>query len=193
MPAARDSHGRFVKETHENVVEGLLKESVHYSKTQDDLLDIHVGNPLRRITQVLEEIKKQKAFSFTLRGSLGVMGVALVLGTFGVFGGEKMLCNKGMQSKIGMVKVLQASDIEKSDLFLVGNIVDWMGTFSGKTKTRPRILLIERDGGTVSLPYTSKVDIESYSNQGVIATGDYDSCSETLKVTSTTGIETVEN
>lgn len=173
-------------------VEKLLKESVHYSKVQDDLLDIHVGNPLRRITKILEEIKKQKAFSFTLKGSLGVMGVALVLGTFGVFGGEKLLCNKGVQSKIGMVKVLQVSDPETSTLFLVGNLVDWLNTFTGKVRTHSRVILVEGDGGIVSIPYVPTIDVESYSGQGVVATGDYDACSETLKVTSPTGIETVE-
>jgi len=36
--------------------------------------------------ELLQDIKKQKAFSFTLKGSLGIAGVALALGMFGIFG-----------------------------------------------------------------------------------------------------------
>ena len=102
----RDAQGHFIKkdpaekEKASNSVTDFVKKQTKLSKTDDDntLLDVHIGNPLRRITVLLEEIKKQKAFSFTLRGSLGIMGVVLALSIFGFFGTTTALCNKGVQS-----------------------------------------------------------------------------------------------
>ena len=88
-----DSHGHFIHKfptppkpgSQPSLTEKLFPThvSVDHKVTQDALLDVHIGNPLRRITQLLEEIKRQKAFSFTLKGSLGIMGVALALSVFG--------------------------------------------------------------------------------------------------------------
>src|SRR3990167_9464453 len=99
-----------------NPISNFLRNNTSVSKTKDDstLLEIHIGNPLRKITQLLEEIKKQKVFSFTLKGSLGIMGVALALSVFGIFGGSKMLCDKGIQTQVGMIKELESSSSEKS-------------------------------------------------------------------------------
>src|SRR3989338_3621357 len=99
-----------------NPISNFLRNNTSVSKTKDDstLLEIHIVNPLRKITQLLEEIKKQKVFSFTLKGSLGIMGVALALSVFGIFGGSKMLCDKGVQTKLGTLKILAVPENEPS-------------------------------------------------------------------------------
>ena len=86
--------------------------SIRIEKTTDDntLVDVHVNNPLKKVIALLEEIKKQKAFSFTLKGSLGIMGVFLALSVFGIFGGGKLLCDKGLQTKVGELRVLQLTE-----------------------------------------------------------------------------------
>lgn len=162
-------------------VEKLLKESVHYSKVQDDLLDIHIGNPLRKITQLLEQIKKEKAFSFTLKGSLGAMGVVLVIGSFGIFGGEKLLCNKGVQSHIGIIRVLNTQDLEASTVPFFGGFIDYLKGITGTGETHHRILLMQAEKN-IALPYSDEINVATYAGQLVIATGDYDSCSEILKI-----------
>jgi len=53
----------------------LISHTGNY-KGEDDILDIHIGNPFRRIIALLEDLKKQKAFSFTLKGSLGIAGLS---------------------------------------------------------------------------------------------------------------------
>src|SRR5438046_1279755 len=87
-------------------VEKFVSSHVHYSKNDDDILDVHIGNPLYKITKLLEEIKKQKAFSFTLKGSLGIAGVVLAFTFLGVLGAGNVLCSKGVQSEIGVVQIL---------------------------------------------------------------------------------------
>lgn len=63
---------------------------------------------------MLEDIKNQKAFTFTLKGSLEIMGVALVIGSFGIFGGTRAFCEKGVQTKQGVIKSLNYQDAQKN-------------------------------------------------------------------------------
>src|SRR3989304_9340450 len=134
-------------------LEKFISENVHYSKNKDDLLDVHIGNPLRRITELLEEIKRQKAFSFTLKGSLGIAGVALALGVFGVFGGGKILCEKGVQSYIGTVKTLNVMEQESSGIPVLSQFLDY---FAPK-QTHNKVVLVKNDESVISLPFSSKV------------------------------------
>lgn len=185
----RDSHGHFIKKqipqtptTPKNIATKLLEEingkSANIKESSDDLIDIHVGNPLRKIVELLQEIKQQKAFSFTLRGSLGIAGVALALGVFGVFGGGQILCERGIQSHIGTVKVLNATEVENSGVPVLSQILDY---FSSK-QTHNKTVLIKPDYSVVSLPYSSKVDYAKFVEMPVIVTGNYNSCSQTLNI-----------
>ncbi len=166
-------------------LEKLISENVHYSKNKNDLLDIHIGNPLRRITELLEEIKRQKAFSFTLKGSLGIAGVVLALGVFGVLGGGRMLCDKGIQTQIGTIKILAIQEKEPDGLPILSNILDW---FSPKPSYN-RTVLIREDNSAIRLPYSREVNFSQYSNFQVIATGNYDSCAQSLTIQDPAALE----
>lgn len=163
----------------------FITQHTHYSKNQDDLIDVHVGNPLRKITLLLEEIKKQKAFSFTLRGSLGIMGVFLALSVFGVFGGGKLLCDKGVQSQIGVIKTLAVYDTDGPTIPVLSSILDY---FSPK-KVHQRSVLVKENEAIINLPFSKDVNLAQYQNLPVMLTGNYDACSQTLKVTDPAAIE----
>ena len=192
----RDEHGHFVKKnipqaptTPKNIATKLLEEingsTANVKESSDDLIDIHVGNPLRKIVALLQEIKQQKAFSFTLKGSLGIAGVALALGVFGVFGGGQILCERGVQSQIGTLKILNSTEIESSGVPVLSQIIDFFSTKQTHNKT----VLIKPDYTVVSLPYSSKVDYTKYIEMPVIATGNYNSCSQTLSITDNKDIQ----
>ena len=192
----RDEHGHFAKKvipetsvTPQNLATKLLKEingsTTNVKESSDDLIDIHVGNPLRKIVTLLQEIKQQKAFSFTLKGSLGIAGVALALGVFGVFGGGQILCQRGVQSQIGTLKVLNTTEIESSGVPVLSQILDYFSTKQTHNKT----VLIKPDYFVVSLPYSSKVDYAKYVEMPVIVTGNYNSCSQTLTIADDKGIQ----
>lgn len=163
----------------------FFKENTKYSKDNDDLINIHIGNPLQKIVTLLEDIKKQKAFSFTLKGSLGIMGVFLTLSVFGVFGGGKILCDKGSQSHIGIVRILQIEDTIPSQIPLLDPFLEY---FAPKQKHK-RAILIKEDSSIVKLSYVRNLDYKEYVNQPIIATGNYDSCGQTLTLEDKEGIE----
>lgn len=188
----RDEEGHFVHTAGPEPVEGsknpinkFFSENVHYSKSKDDLLDVHVGNPLHKVIQLLQDIKNQKAFSFTLKGSLGIAGVALALGLFGIFGAGNLLCDKGVQKEIGIIKVLNVQEQESASIPLLSGILDY---FSPRAKHNS-IVLIKLDQTVISLPYSSKVDLTKFFNYPVIATGKYNSCSQTLTITDANGLQ----
>lgn len=193
----RDAHGHFVSAPDsnpsrpQNALSRLFTKNTAVANTHDDdtLIDVHVGNPLRKITKLLEELKRQKAFSFTLKGSLGIMGVALALSLFGIFGGSKMLCDKGTQSHIGNIQVLQATEVETSQVPLIGPLIDFSSRFSKPKQIRQRVILVKSDSQTIHIPYTVGVPLLQYQGQTVIVTGRYDSCSQTLILQNPEGIE----
>lgn len=169
-----------------------IANNTRYDKKHDDLLDIHVGNPLARITQLLQDIKKQKAFSFTLKGSLGIMGVGLVLSTFGIFGGAKLLCDKGRQTHVGIVRVLGTVDEIDYQWPLIQPVVEYYKNFMhpGSIDTKhPRAILQTNGSDTIYIPYNKEVDMSLFNKQKVLVTGEFDSCSRTLRVDDRGAIE----
>lgn len=172
-----------------------ISKAVKVSKTADEstLLDVHVGNPLKKITQLLEDIKKQKAFSFTLTGSLGVMGVALAISAFGIFGGSKAFCDKGRQTHMGVLKVLQVREIEPSHVFLFGAIVDYYRSFfkANENDIHDRVILVNQEG-SIHLPFSKNIAFNNFNGQNVFATGHYDSCAKELVVSEEKGMQSAQ-
>src|SRR3989338_7295204 len=140
-----------------NPISNFLRNNTSVSKTKDDstLLEIHIGNPLRKITQLLEEIKKQKAFSFTL-------------------------------------KVLTISESEPS-IPLLGPVINYYKKiFSIPTSVKHDRTILASQEGIIHLPYTRDVSFTEFANKNTFATGEYDSCSKTLKVSGSKSIELIQ-
>lgn len=167
---------------------------VHYDPDQNDLLDIHVGNPLTRITKLLEDIKKQKAFSFTLKGSLGVMGVVLIFSTFGLFGGSKLLCEKGRQTHQGKLIQLTTNDHAVSTLPLIGPVIDYYNMLMHPdfiARPKKRIILQTANAETIYIPHVNLIYYDQALGNTVLITGSYDSCSKTLRPQSQEDVEVI--
>ena len=171
---------------HQNPMSKFFSKNTHYSKGKDDLLDVHVGNPLHKITQLLEDIKKQKAFSFTLKGSLGLAGVALALGIFGIFGGGQILCEKGTQVQIGTIKQLQVVEDDPSgEIPALSQIINYLSP----KQQHPKFILVKNDESIIQLPFSRKIDLAKFINYKIIATGNYNTCSNSLKISDPKAIE----
>lgn len=188
----RDEKGQFINppdiKTAKNPLEKFLLSHTGNYKDQDDILDIRIGNPLGRIVRLLEDIKNQKAFSFTLKGSLGIAGVVLVISVFGIFGGGQIICDKGNQSVIGTVKVLNAREIYSRPVPFLSYILELMTPSQKYIKNR--MVLVKSDSKTIYLPYSEEVNVMQFANSSVIATGNYNSCTQTLRVNDSSSIET---
>lgn len=165
-------------EKRSNPLTSFIHDNSRVKKSQDDeLIDIHIGNPLRKITKLLEDIKQQKAFSFTLKGSLGIMGIAVVLGTFGIMGGTRAFCEKGIQTRIGKITSLTYEDSLKPNLF---SYFPFLEDFAGG-KTEKRTVLIEEDRSVLKLIFKNHFSAIALSyNTDYFVTGSYDSCTQSI-------------
>lgn len=188
----RDEEGHFIHveqpknpQSPRNPISRFFSEYTHYSKNQDDLLDLRIGNPLRRIIHLLEDIKRQRAFSFTLKGSLGIMGVFLALSVFGIFGGGQILCDKGNRTEIGVIKTLNILESDSSRVPILSQFLDY---FAPK-QLRNKIVLIKNDETVINLPYSGNVNFTKYVDYTVIATGSYNSCSQSLVIKDANGLQ----
>jgi len=190
QPIHVDKSVKPLRPEHHNPISNFLHKnsSVRKAKDDDELIDIHIGNPLRRITELLEEIKKQKAFTFDIRGSLGAAGLVLVIGTFGLFGGSKALCSKGVQTKVGGVKILTYQQVPDETLW---DKIPLLNTLLNR-QPQPRVILVEHSGNAIRLKGLPQNITASESQSEYLATGEFDSCSQTLDILSPTDVEVFE-
>lgn len=167
------------------------KVSVEHTADDDTLIDVKLNNPLRRIAELLEEIKKQKAFSFTLKGSLGVAGIAMVITTFGIFGGTKAFCSKGTQTHTGTLRQLEVKESPERSVVVERALIVWDALTGNdfQRRNRKRVILMKDDGSIIAVSER----IADLSLPGfkfpVIVTGDFDSCSQTLTLKNSNGVE----
>jgi hypothetical protein len=191
----RDEKGEFIKVPTQvplkNAITNFFISHTGHYKDQDDLLDIKVGNPLGRIMKLLVEIKKQKAFSFTLKGSLGIAGVILTLSVFGIFGGSQILCEKGRQTFVGTIRELNAREIYTQQVPVISYFLELVKPPSKLIKNR--VVLLRTDGTTLYIPFNENVDVSSYKNLMVFVTGKYNTCSQTFEVVDSYDIEKINN
>lgn len=161
----------------------LHSQSSKSTDKDDTLVDVHVNNPLKRITQLLEDIKKEKAFSFNIKGSLGLTGVILVVTSFGIFGGTQVLCSRGEQAHIGTLTVLTLPE-EKPVTWVTRAQTIWdamTGTERPAKTNLPRLALVQQDEVVYRL-----VGLTSHKNllpgNRYLITGEVDACTQTITI-----------
>lgn len=194
-PEASEPLGQTELNVNKNPVAAVVANKTKVSETDDDdtLINVHIGNPLKRITELLEDIKKQKAFSFTLKGSIGIMGVALTLSLLGFFGTTHVLCEKGIQTHKGIVKVLKVTDTEPDHVVAkIQRIIKYFSAFfssDDNTSPRYRYVLELSDNTTIHLNRGRDASFTPFKDKSVYATGNYDSCSRELTIQTSEAIE----
>jgi len=106
---------------------------------------------------------------------------------FGLFGGSQLLCDKGIQSQTGTIKVLNMKEIYSKPIPVISYLLELVSPPVKQIKSRT--ILVKNDGVTIYLPFSEKVNFSQYSENQVVATGNYNSCSQTLAIDDPTGIE----
>lgn len=117
------------------------------------------------------------------------MGVLLTLSVFGIFGGGQVLCDKGTQAEIGVIRQLQIREEDaSSEIPVLSQFLDYIRP----AQSHPKVVLIKSDGAVIRLPFSKNVDLAKFTNAiypQVIATGNYNSCAQTLTVKDPSAIE----
>lgn len=210
-----DEHGRFTKKPDTSASKSLSSVEDHTSPTvispsgtltdiiqkeikventsdPDTLVDVHVGNPISPVKKIWEEIKKQKAFSFSIKGSLGLAGIIIAISAFSIFGGTKIMCLAGQQSHIGVLMQLNIKEGQDS-LTIVDRIVNLWNRLTGqpvKKSKRPGyiVVLVQEDKSVLQIKGEIPENLLT-SASTVIITGDMDSCSRTITLKGQSAIQ----
>lgn len=121
------------------------------------------------------------------------MGVALTLSLLGFFGTTHALCDKGIQTHIGKVVVLQVTDTEPDHIVAkIQKTIKYLSTFfsqSNQSSPRYRYILLLSDNSTIHLNRGRDAALTPFKNKSVYATGNYDSCSRQLTIQTPEAIE----
>jgi hypothetical protein len=170
-----------------------LDSPIHVEETKDDdtLINVHVGNPLHKIFKLLEQIKKQKAFSFTLKGTLGLAGVALFITAFGIFGGTKAFCGRGIQSHMGVLHVLTYPKSVQQAVPVIDQIREML--FGQESHIGNRIVIIEDNGNITQVKYILLEEGKALEGYQVIVTGEYDACAQSMTINDPAAVEVYPN
>ena len=191
MEEKRDKFGHFLKSKQENganFITSLMKKNVIISKSQekiddDTLVNIHVNNPLTKIVDLLKDIKRQKAFSFSIKGSVGIMGMTVVLVGGGILGGSRIVCNKGTQARIGEVRVLEYSQPATSAEPIKDKIRAIFGRVATSAPMEAKwVILVNTRLDTIRLLNKNQTYLEAFAGQNVVAVGEFNGCNQELTV-----------
>lgn len=103
-----------------------------------------------------------------------------------------MLCDKGIQTQVGIIKELDSSSSEKSAVPIIGQVIDYyrnLFTNQNTTSQKKRIILLKDDRSTIFLSDAKGVSYNNYLNRDLYITGQYDSCSQILKPASPSDLQ----
>lgn len=160
----------------------LLSNFISTGESDDPsaLIDIKITNPLKRIYELIQEIKKHQATTFSLKFTIPLIALPIFLYAGFQVGKGQGICQQVTTSKVGVIKNIMAELPQNTQNFLN---ISWPGT-SVKYAVENRTLLVDLNGESISVLNPKKIDIGKYSNQNVIITGLYSSCAGIITVVS---------
>jgi len=172
----------------------ILSSLIKAKETEDDstLIDIKVTNPLKRIYELLQDIKKHQSTTFSLRFTIPIIALPIFLFVAFQLGRGSYVCTQDFTSKKGIIKLIKVDVPAEQDGFiskLWKNIgVPSVSGISSEYVTEERVLLDTQMGNIIHVMSTKAVDMQYYKDQTVVITGTYSSCTNTITLNSENNI-----
>lgn len=192
----RGEHGHFIKKTSSSPNSPNLPNHpkllhLEENKTQNDetLIDVKVTNPLRRISNILEQIKRRQAtvidFKFTIP-LIALPVFMLVAFSLGKSGGLAA-CGDNTQTKLGIIYMLKASAGAEDTLFqktlkILTPLISLISPTSLTNTQTSRTILIQRDNTALTIENPKNLPLASYQTRQVFVTGKVNTCKNTIGV-----------
>lgn len=178
----RDAQGHFIKSKAKVSGAGnLLANLIHAREGHDNeaLIDIKITNPLKRIVEVLQEIKKHQATTFSFKFTVPLIALPVFLLAAFQFGRVQTACPQLVTSKLGTIKNLSV-EVARDDSgwfwWLFSPQFTPKPQAVGELEAKNLTILIGPQGETITVLHDKGLNLETYENQRVILTGKYSSC-----------------
>ena len=169
----------------------VLSKFIKAKETDDPetLIDIKITNPLKRLYELISEIKKHQSTTFSLKFTIPLIALPIFLFVAFRLGMGQSVCKQTFASKTGTLKLLSA-DVPQKDpnrIPVVSRFFELL-PFSVKTPTKyaqeQRAILLDANDETTTILNTENIDLTGFDNAKVIVTGNYSSCSQTISLVS---------
>ncbi|MDP2692836.1 MAG: hypothetical protein Q8O88_04325 [bacterium] len=185
----QDEYGHFIRKDPQ--VSGLL----HTATTNDDetLIDVKVNNPLHKITQLLQQIKSHQSTTVSMRFTIPLIALPIVLLAAFQLGRVQTTCSPVFTSQVGNLQILslQVPKIDSSWYspfvnLLPGNFIPQKTI--GFTR-EDRAVLLTQDGNTLSLLPAKGLNLSALNNMQVIVSGEYSACNKAITIDNQSNIK----
>lgn len=187
-------HGHFT--TKDPVAVGGLLHTVTEDSNDDTLVDVHVNNPLHRITKLLQDIKAHQSTTVSLRFTIPLIALPIVLLAAFQLGRFQTSCSPVFASQLGTVRILSL-EMPKTDQSWYAKLVSFIPGNFGIPKTigftrEDRSILLTPDGQTLTLLPGLGVKLFSFDQKNVIVSGEYSACNKALTVDSAANVQVMK-
>lgn len=185
--AARSKHQETVKT---QIRDGMGKFIKSEATTESDhLVDVKIHNPLKKIEQLIDEIRRRQTTQFAFKASIPLIALPLALALIFGLGGFQLgkiaapVCLTRTATRLGTLHVLTV--LVQMEPTWLERLTPWLG--SPQRKQSRTIALLEEKTATLTVEYTLSQSLTAYNGRRVAVTGTFNPCTEVLI------LEAVEN
>lgn len=151
---------------------------------KDDLLDIRVHNPLRRVIELLKDLKRHQNTTVSLRFTIPLIALPVVLLAAFQLGRVETACVPAFTTLVGNLDIVRIK-APKNPPTLVGQIVGFFSQVPLITKpsdlvdTTRTVLLTQKDG-TLTVVHAADIGTVPFDKRDVLITGYLNACTRTI-------------
>jgi len=166
------------------------------SDDDENLIDIKVNNPFKRIIELLKDIRRKQSTTFSLKFTIPLIALPVFLLTAFQIGRFQTGCTPTIVTKIGTVKNITI-DVPNEKVDLVASVLSFFRTVP-KVRTgvplvaKERALLISPQGETLTILHTDEIGLGPLEGRTVFLTGSYSSCSPVIALDSKQNITVLQ-
>jgi len=171
----RDEHGHFV--------------DVEADEEGENLVDVKVHNPFKKIYSILESIKKKQETTLAFKATIPLIAIPIILAVLFGFGGFQIgrlnpMCQSHFTTRIGMLYVLSLT--KPADKNLAQTFLPWL---TSQPSSVPQVVAILKDGNEAyQLQLNFPLSTLTFHNQQVAVSGELNNCTQTIFVNTSTNI-----
>lgn len=162
--------------------EALSKFSSIKETTDDEtILDIKVHNPLKRIAKLLEDIKRHQTTTISLRFTIPLIALPVVLFVVFQIGRAQSLCAQTFTTQRGMIQVVSLKVPAKSPspLQLVLSFFPAIPKPTTDLVDQDRAILLT-NSEVIHIVHSSDLDLMPFRGESVLLTGNYSACTRSM-------------
>lgn len=169
----RDKFGKFIKFDEDNHGDNLVQVSVH--------------NPVKRIYQLLSDIKKHQETTFAFKFTIPLIALPIIMAVLFGLGGFQLgklaspFCQSTFTPRSGQLLVTSVQKPPAEPFW--EKLFFWSAPAPQDMQTLT-VLLSQNEPITIN----TKLDLVDFHQKSVLVVGDFDSCSHTLSLTSRSNI-----